>query len=268
MTDNRWLDVRSVNEAAIMISDGPCVCGGMGFVRITGVPVGHPLMGKAIPCPCKQNEMKRARAIKLQERSRLTNRMRERFSFQNFEPGFAVAPDGADAEAVRSTMALALETCKAWARHPRGWLVLSGTRGCGKTHLAIAVASEQLNAARPVYYNTAVGMLDYLRSSYEQNVHTQYVESMKDIDVLVIDDLGAERRTGWTDEQLTDILDSRHLDRKPLLVTTNATGDDGTLPERLASRMREGAAVEGGFVQELVLPAGDARPKVPWWGKS
>jgi len=233
----------------------------MGYVRIP-VQQGHPLFGKAVQCPCRQQAVKRDRAREMMRRSGLSQEMRERFTFAGFSPDKAEIPAGADADIVHGTMYDAQEVCQEYAKRPDGWLVLSGLKGCGKTHLAIAIAARQFAAARSVYYNTAIATLAMLRSGYENNEYEGYVKFLRTVDVLVLDDLGAERRNDWTDEQLLDVLNHRHLQRLPVVITTNTTGDDDRIAPRLRSRMREGIAVEDGFVKELVLPAGDYRPNV------
>lgn len=255
--------IRTVEEAAELVRGRECVCQGMGYVRMPVEP-GHPLFGKAVPCPCKQDAVKRVRAEAMQRRSGLSKNALERFTFDSFRPGFAVVPEGADGSVVWSETDRAKAACQAWAERPVGWLVLSGVRGCGKTHLAVAVAGRQLAASRPVYYGTATQMLNVLRGSYEQNAHESYIRDLQRVDVLIVDELGGERRTDWSEEQLFDVLDHRYIERNPVMLCTNAAPGDGSIQARLASRMREGVDRSDGFVTEVVLPAGDCRPKVGW----
>ena len=257
----RFDGIGRVDDAARIISTDPCVCQGLGFVRVN-VDIGHPLFGKAVACSCKQDAIKRVQAEAMMRKSGLTRNMTAQFTFAAFSPGRAMVPDAANADVVRQMMATALNTCRDYADKPIGWLVMSGLKGSGKTHLAIAIASAQLRAARGVYYNTAIATLNMLRGGYENNAHDDYVRFLRGVEVLVIDDLGAERRNDWTDEQLLDILDHRHIERLPVVITTNTTGEDDRIAPRLRSRMREGTAREDGFVKELVLPAGDYRPNV------
>lgn len=261
-----WSKIQTTDQAAALIAGHPCVCGGMGYIKLP-VELGHPLFGKAVPCPCKQEAIRRVRAIAMERQSGLSKAQIGRFTFASFRPGFVMVPEGSNEAEVRTAADVAKATCETWASHPQGWLVLSGVRGCGKTHLAVAVASAQLRASRPVYYNTVVGMLNQIRTTYEIGNHDEYVRGLREVDVLVIDDLGGERRNDWTDEQLFDVLDNRYVERRPVMITTNAAPGDMALSDRLASRLREGADVTGGFVQEVVLPAGDCRPKVAWGGR-
>jgi len=255
--------VKIVDEAAALIASSECVCEGMGYVRFR-VPLGHPLFGKAIPCPCKQDAIKRVRGLALQRRSGLSQNARGRYTFASFRPAFSVVPDGMDAAEVHQAMAAAKQACENWAATPSGWLVLSGGWGSGKTHLAIAVAGRQLDAARPVYYGTAREMLDLLGGGYRDGNYETYVRDLRQVAVLVVDEMGGERGTEWTEEQLFGVLNWRHQERKATMLCTNATTGDSTISGRLVSRMREGVARADGFVKEIVLPAGDCRPKVGW----
>ena len=56
-----------------------------------------------------------------------------------------------------------------FAEHPRGWLVLSGTYGCGKTHLAAAIGNYQASQGQPPMFVVVPDLLDHLRSTFSPN---------------------------------------------------------------------------------------------------
>ena len=91
--------------------------------------------------------------------------------------GFARGPDLRElhlAAATKTSTQPARRTCSApstrrasFAEHPQGWLVLSGTYGCGKTHLAAAIANYQLAAGRSTPMFVVVpDLLDHLRATF------------------------------------------------------------------------------------------------------
>ena len=73
-----------------------------------------------------------------------------------------------------------------------GWLLLMGTYGCGKTHLAAAIANFAVQMGVPTLFLTVPDLLDWLRFSYgnsETNFETRFDE-IRNIQLLVLDDLG------------------------------------------------------------------------------
>lgn len=263
-----FADCRTVEEAALLVDKCTCaISGGNGRVIHPGylradMPVGHPLFGKVIPCRCKTDATARARADELRRRSNVSLEALEAFRLGDFKPDVCIVPERQDDTAVCAAMREALNICKQFAKRPHGWLVMAGRRGCGKTHLAIGIAGHLISASRSVYYGTAISMLNMLRGTYDTGNHDEYVADLKACDVLILDDLGSERRTDWGDETLFDVLNDRHMKRAPVVVTTNAMPGEDAIEERLRSRMREGTDTPDGFVREIILPAGDYRPNV------
>ena len=66
-------------------------------------------------------------------------------------------------------------------------------------------------------------------------------EGYQRVGLLVLDDLGAERTTEWTEEQLFQVIDARYRGKLPLVVTSNAA--DGQIDPRVLSRLRPGEIV-------------------------
>src|SRR5437763_6566379 len=120
------------------------ICKGAGYLR-ADVPYGHPQFGKPIACACKEAECAEMRRQQLNELSNLAA-FRDK-GFANFNkrvPGVL--------EAFRAATA--------FAQHPTGWLLLIGSNGCGKTHLAAAIASQCLLQGSLVLFITAPDLLD------------------------------------------------------------------------------------------------------------
>ena len=106
-------------------------------------------------------------------------------------------------------------------------LLLYGRPGLGKTHLAIACLKLAAHARglRGVFYDTRE-LLRRIRQSYDPVSRT--TESERDVvnavvgaDLLVLDDIGAERATEWVEEMLHLIVNARYNDRRPTIFTTN-----------------------------------------------
>ncbi|MCX7622192.1 MAG: ATP-binding protein [Thermomicrobium sp.] len=216
------------------------ICKGAGYLRLD-VPVGHPNFGRIIPCECKIREREAKLLRQYLELSGLEQL--EDWTFDTFDP---TVPGVADAYRI------ALE----YARNPDGWLLLMGGYGCGKTHLAAAIANYVLRHQRLFPLFTVVpDLLDYLRATFAPDRAESYderFEQVRNAGLLVLDDLGTEHTTPWATEKLFQIINYRYNQRKPTVITTNRDLDD--LDERIRSRLCDRAICRAVFIR-----AGDYR---------
>ncbi len=134
----------------------------------------------------------------------------------------------------------ACEIAESFAESPDGWLVLVGQSGCGKTHLAVAIANERLRQRQPVIFTVVPDLLDYLRSTFGPDSKVTYdrlFEEIRTTPLLVLDDLGAQVSSPWAQEKLYQIINYRYNARLPTVITTNVHMED--LERRLASRLMD-----------------------------
>jgi DNA replication protein DnaC len=130
--------------------------------------------------------------------------------------------------------------------HP--FLTLLGTRGTGKTHIAVATGWEWIASGKTVLYYQTEDLLDALRSGYSiwqkgnPEGYSVILHFAQNVGLLIIDDLGAQNEKLWAVSKLDQIIDSRYIHRKPLIVTTNMLLDD--LPDRIADRLSEGLLIQ------------------------
>jgi DNA replication protein DnaC len=156
-------------------------------------------------------------------------------TFASFDPhGMALDDMGSD------SLRRALQAAQSFAREPSGWLVFMGTYGCGKTHLAAAIANDCQTRGQAVHFVVVPDLLDYLRATYSPDsrvTYDQLFEHVRSAPLLVLDDLGAQSSTPWAQEKLFQLINHRYNARLPTVITTNLSLDQ--IDQRLASRMAD-----------------------------
>src|SRR5690606_16756155 len=100
------------------------------------------------------------------------------------------------------------------------WLFLSGPVGTGKTALAYAILQELLAQGVVGLAETVPELMDHLRPGRDDQAADR-LEMCKTVDLLVLDDIGAQRTTEWVTERLFVILDARYRDQRPTILTSN-----------------------------------------------
>ena len=200
------------------------ICKGAGYLR-ADVPFGHPNFGKPIACECKEVERKEKRRLQLQDMSNLGDVGNK--SFQNFNPD------------VSGVVRRAFQEVMRYAEDPQGWLVLVGPNGCGKTHLAAAIANRYLEAGAVVLFITVIDLLEHLKATFAPTstvVYDKLFSSMREASLLVLDDLGAQQSSPWANEKLFQLLNYRYNLGIPSIITMN---NDTYVEERIRSRMSD-----------------------------
>lgn len=151
-------------------------------------------------------------------------------------------------------------------------IFMEGLPGVGKTHLAVAILRQilQPGAARGLFYDTRE-LLRIIRSTYDASIRTTELEVLRPVltaDVLVLDDLGAEKTSEWVDETMNLIVNTRYNERRMTVFTTNYLDipddtDPNALVFRIGHRMRsrlhemcEFVQMDGADYRELPLNGG------------
>lgn len=206
------------------------ICQGLGYLR-ADVPLDHPDFGKLLPCPCQLTKRAQKRVESLRALSDLD--IMTSMTFETFIPdGHGLPPDK------QTNLRWAYEEAHEFAQNPQGWLILKGGYGCGKTHLAAAIANACVEQGQPVLFITVPDLLDHLRAAFSPASSTGYdarFEQVRKAPLLILDDLGVESRTPWAQEKLFQIFNYRYNARLATVITTNHELED--IPLQLRSRL-------------------------------
>jgi DNA replication protein DnaC len=134
----------------------------------------------------------------------------------------------------------AFEAARDFAEHPRGWLLLTGPYGCGKSHLAASIGNYQAGAGFPPLMVSVPDLLDHLRATFSPTSPVSMdrrFEEIRTTRLLILDDLGTQSATPWAREKLYQLFNYRYNAELPTVITTSSTDEE--LDPRLYSRMQD-----------------------------
>jgi len=220
------------------------ICDGIGLVRV--VNAHGQWVSRACECQEMQREERRLAAARIPERYR-------QYTLDGYETAFR----GADASLGRAHLT-ARKFVEAYPVDTAGkGLLFTGSIGVGKTHLAVGVLRRLVveRGVRGLFCDYRE-LLKSIQNSYNPQVQTTELELLKPVfaaEVLVLDDLGAQKPNEWVWDTVALILNTRYNDKQTTIITTNyadlAAGGgvqteaeraarEQTLGDRIGDRMR------------------------------
>jgi len=207
-------------------------CGGQGYLRLD-LPVGHPNFGKVETCVCRKQDVSQQIRERLYSLSRLEEL--KGLTFESFQPRGRTGLGDFQAKSLE----IAFNQAWHYSNNLNGWLVLLGGYGCGKTHLAAAIANSAVGFGVPTLFLTVPDLLDTLRFSYdsEDTTFEERFEDIRNASLLILDDFGTQNATDWAQEKLFQIINYRYINRLPLVVTSNLSLDE--IEGRIKSRFQD-----------------------------
>ncbi len=159
-----------------------------------------------------------------------------------------------------------VKAAKSFAQNPKGWLVIYGKRGNGKSHLSAAAYNRCKATSNPnAIFISMPDLVDSLKALFDKRAadeqHTTYDERLsvyKEIPVLFLDDLGAEKVSEWSQSVLFSIMDYRYRNELPTMITSNLllNDDDCGVETRVLSRFTHAS-----FCTMIYNDSANYRPK-------
>lgn len=204
--------------------------------------------GNSVPCVCRDEAVRRART-----RGLITNVPRRFAGVAVSDDGQFVADSGRRLDfphAITRAVLKYVRTIDDKLSAGRG-IWFTGDTGTGKTTLAMLVSREALRSGHSVAIYSVPRLLAEIRSTFDSGASSSHAElfaKLTKVDLLHLDDLGAEQQTDWVLEQLYSIINERYEDGKALVVTTNL--DEAQLKDQIGART----------VSRLVEICGDPLP--------
>lgn len=161
--------------------------------------------------------------------------------FEKFDLGYFAESDGSKGKSYNAMQTL-LNYLKHYAADfttESGNLLFIGTPGCGKSFLSCAIAYEVINNGFFVYYTPAQDMVSVFESSRFDKDKSADTSVYVDCDLLIIDDLGTEFKTQFTESVLYNVINDRINMKKPMVISTNCSINElkELYHERLCSRL-------------------------------
>lgn len=176
-------------------------------------------------CVCKQKELyaheERAKQEELERQKRIcfaeTNMMN--WTFEN---------DDRKNEKLSNAMQNYVNNFTDFKKDGKG-LLLYGTVGTGKTYYAACIANSLIDKGYRVLMTNFARLSNKLQGMFDGK--QEYIDSLNRYALLIIDDLGAERKSEFMQEMVFNIVDARYRSGLPFIITTNLTADEIKKPQ-------------------------------------
>lgn len=185
-------------------------------------------------CLCRCETEKRDAALALERQHMVDEHIRknrkEAFRLDEMSHWNFAADDGENAK-VTEAMRRYVENFPNMVKNGKG-LLLWGSVGTGKTFHACEVANALIDAGFRVMVTNFPRISNCIQSTFEKR--QEYIDSMSDYSLLVIDDLGAERASDYMRELVYNVIDTRYRSGLPLIITTNMSIDELKKPQEVS----------------------------------
>ena len=179
-------------------------------------------------------QLEGGRTSHLAELDMMDRPMIQKMTFESFDASGHGLPLE-EGESLEAAFRLALS----YAENPEGSIMFSGREpGCGKTHLAAAIANYRRQMGDSPCFVLVADLLDYLRRSMDEDSsisHYEALERVRTAPLLILDDLDVRVRSPWVREKLFQLINYRYTSVLPTVFTTNLNQATLTMRDQNAS---------------------------------
>ena len=233
-------EANPIKEGDYVGEDGLWYCGNCHTRKQSQITV----LGKAYrpfcTCACEEEKKKAEEEERNQREFAEKVKALRRTGFPDKEMiQWNFANDDMENEQITKAMKRYVENFPELKKQGKG-LLLYGNVGRGKTYAACEVANALIDKGYSVLVTNFSRVLNTLQSTYEKQ---EYIDSLNDFALLVIDDLGIERSTEYAKEQVYNVIDSRYRAGLPMIITTNLSMDN----------IKNPADVENGRIYDRII---------------
>lgn len=187
-------------------------------------------------CLCKCETEKRDRAdeeFKQAQREERT-KQRRKIGFPDSDmQNWTFANDDMQNPRITQAMQKYVESFPEMRKQGQG-LLLYGKVGTGKTYAAASVANALIDRGYSVLVTNFARIANTVGGMYEGK--QEYYDSLNRFSLLVLDDLGAERKTEYMQEIVYNVIDSRYRAGLPMIITTNLTAEELKNPQDITNK--------------------------------
>lgn len=173
-------------------------------------------------CDCKAAELERE---KQRERMEEYDRRRRVCFSQTNMAQWTFANDDRRNEKLSDAMLRYAEQFPSFLKDGKG-LLLHGTVGTGKTYFAACIANHVIDQGYRALMTNFARLTNQIQGMYEGK--QKFIDDLNRYQLLILDDLGAERKSEFMQEMVFNIIDTRYRSGLPFIVTTNLTGEEIT----------------------------------------
>ena len=211
------------NEEDYVGENGLLYCGNCHTQKQIEVNVFGTIRRPMCVCKCEAERMEQRKAEEARiELERKVKRLRQMGFPESEMAEWSFANDDMTNPKITNAMKNYVKNFKDLRAQGKG-LLLYGNCGSGKTFAACEVANALIDKGYPVLATNFARLTNTIQGMYEGK--QRYIDSLNQFDLLIIDDLGAERSSEFMQEMIYNIIDNRYRAGLPMIITTNLSID-------------------------------------------
>lgn len=219
-----------INPGDYRDCDGLWICGKCNTPKQVEVTLLDEVCRPLVLCRCEEQrvEQEKEEAQRREAEKKIAERQRNCFPDIRMAGWTLAADDGHD-EKLSGVIRKYTEQFPDFLREGKG-LLLYGGCGSGKTYAACMAANAVIYGGYTAYMSSFARLVNTLQGTQDRQ---GFIDRLAQPDLLVLDDLGAMRDTGFGMEQVYNIIDTRYRSGKPMIITTNLSLAEIKSPETI-----------------------------------